>query len=213
MSTKKAETARLNGAKSRGPVTAEGKARSSKNAITHGLHSDLVVLRHESCAAFERLRESYMDDFQPATQSESDLVETMAVARWRLNRLFMTEPFMFQQKMETAEHLFRDLRAPGRGPEEKLARIFDSPQLNYSLALMMRYEGQLNRTYEKAFKHLQALKKERQSQPEPELRNEPTEPASSPSVWHPCDIRGPEISVPTPSTRPEPAQNPEQPAM
>src|SRR5437764_13824765 len=82
----KSDTARKNGAKSHGPVTPEGKACSSKNSIRHGLTAKAVMLNSESHEEFQALLDSYIDQFQPATDVERDLVQTMAITPWRLNR-------------------------------------------------------------------------------------------------------------------------------
>jgi len=82
---------RANGAKSRGPATAAGRARSSRNSIRHGLRAKTVVLPTESARDYPRdyqcLLESYIDHFQPATGVENDLLLALAAARWRLHRI------------------------------------------------------------------------------------------------------------------------------
>jgi hypothetical protein len=54
-SKRKSETARRNGAKSRGPVTEDGKRASSRNSLKHGIHSTVVVLPHEDEEAYDQL--------------------------------------------------------------------------------------------------------------------------------------------------------------
>ena len=61
---------RANGARSRGPVTAEGKRRSSRNAVSHGLLAEVVVLPGESQDAFCRLLTDYLKRFEPANEFE-----------------------------------------------------------------------------------------------------------------------------------------------
>jgi hypothetical protein len=81
-----AEASRVNGAKSRGPATAEGRERSRWNALRHGLAAEKVVVLGEEAEAFEEYRQAFYDDLQPAGAVEAALVERLAVLNWRLRR-------------------------------------------------------------------------------------------------------------------------------
>jgi hypothetical protein len=82
---------RANGAKSRGPVTLEGKRASAMNAVRHGLTAQTVVLSNESKDEFETLLSEYTEKFQPQDRFEADLVQEMAVAKWRQQRVWSME--------------------------------------------------------------------------------------------------------------------------
>lgn len=85
---------RRNGALSRGPVTVFGKMTSRRNAIKLGLFSsvlppiDTVAHRHKD---FRQLVENLTDDFQPATQVEQLLVESLALNTMRLRTIFLMD--------------------------------------------------------------------------------------------------------------------------
>ena len=86
----RAESARVNGAKSRGPKTPEGKARSSRNALRHGLLSKrLSPLQSDSGERvdYEHHLRGLIREFSPATATELNLVETLARDWVRLGRL------------------------------------------------------------------------------------------------------------------------------
>src|SRR6185295_19437952 len=100
-SRNKSETARANGAKSRGPVTPEGRALSSRNSLRHGLAAQSpglpavnVVLTTESREDFQTLLDSYLHQFAPQTGLETELVHAMAAARWRLRRIAAIETML-----------------------------------------------------------------------------------------------------------------------
>ena len=82
------EQARINGAKSRGPITPEGKAKSSANALKHGFAATVNnVLAVEDQADFQlhlaRIRASYA----PKNYMEETLVDQLASIGWRQARL------------------------------------------------------------------------------------------------------------------------------
>jgi hypothetical protein len=152
----KSETARINGAKSHGPVTPEGKARSSANSRRHGLTAS-VVLQAESDDDLQLLLADFMDQFHPQTAVETDLVEAMATARWRLRRLLAIETHLFDLEMLRRRDEIDDAFT-GMDPEDRLAFAFQKlADTGNSLALLIRYEGSLNRSFDKAFKQLQQL--------------------------------------------------------
>src|ERR1022692_2896274 len=86
-SEKQIQASRINGARSRGPVTAQGKRNSSRNSLRHGFYIPDSSLEQNPPTAFVALRADYMLQFQPQTPREIHLVHVMAVARWRMLRV------------------------------------------------------------------------------------------------------------------------------
>lgn len=79
-----AQTARANGAKSRGPVTAEGKARSAENARKHGLNARTFKLdSEEDQRAFAELEAELIETYIAVTPVQKRQATEMAIAMWR----------------------------------------------------------------------------------------------------------------------------------
>jgi len=82
---------RINGARSKGPVTTEGKARVAQNGAKHGIYSQLVVLHNEDHSLYLASREAHLAEWSPATETEHNLVIDIVDARWRLRRFSTLE--------------------------------------------------------------------------------------------------------------------------
>src|ERR1700677_2354279 len=93
-----AEGKRASAANSTGPVTPEGKAWSSQNATRHGLLSDSMVLHGESDARFCALLNTLENELQPEPGIESIQTDVMAVAHWRRMRLWSLEKALYMQE-------------------------------------------------------------------------------------------------------------------
>ena len=187
----KSETARINGAKSQGPVTEEGKARSSANSRKHGLTSAHLILPGESKEDFELLLADYRDQFQPQSAVEADLVEQMAISRWRLCRLFGIETRQIELEMLERKKYFDDYH-PNMNASDRVAWAFKNLSNNGStLTVILRYETTINRSYNKALTQLQQLQANRpvgsfgnpnkdSPQSEPPPPHSPHQPLNSP---------------------------------
>jgi hypothetical protein len=77
---------RANGARSTGPTTPEGKRRSSKNAVRHGLRSEPPVLPGERAEDWAEHRAGILRSLAPAGTLEQCLADRVALCLWRLRR-------------------------------------------------------------------------------------------------------------------------------
>jgi len=93
------EISRINGNKSKGPKTIEGKLISSKNAVKHGIFSALTVIPNvESEELWKRHRTAFVDDLKPVGALEEMFVERIALLTWRLNRVARYEREMIHSE-------------------------------------------------------------------------------------------------------------------
>jgi hypothetical protein len=113
---------RANARKSTGPKSPEGKRISSKNAALTNRVSGTIVLKGESLRRFHDLAAALTAQFQPRYSAETYLVQAMAVARWRLLRMwgiqtagFESEMAAARQKPGASDQRYRIIGGWGRG--------------------------------------------------------------------------------------------------
>ena len=150
-SQRRIDSSRANGAKSRGPVTAEGKRKSSQNSARHGLLAQCIVLEDEVPERFHELLADLIREHNPQTETQLGLVETMAMARWRVMRLWAIEREVIEEEI--------DRTPPGEnGPAARAGLAFRTLADNGRvLDLLNRYESRLDRQYARALNLLMKL--------------------------------------------------------
>jgi len=88
---KKLTANRANAKKSTGPRTAAGKKRCSKNATTHGIFCNDLVLPGEDAKLFESFRHAVLLKLSPQDIVELMIVDRIVIAQWKLRRLNAVE--------------------------------------------------------------------------------------------------------------------------
>jgi hypothetical protein len=141
-----------------------------------GLSGALTVLRHEDQDEFDLLLARFREEFAPANQHESFLVEQMAQSRWRLSRA---------SRLETAI-LDRMIESELEGDRDIVAQLFAGA--DRTLANIQRYAAAAERSYYRAHTELLRSRRiqneansaatRRNTKPAPpKLQNEPNPPA------------------------------------
>ncbi len=94
-----------------GPRTPEGKERSRRNALKHGLTGAGVVLPEDLDEEFRRRAEQLADTLRPADEVERKLVERAALADVRLQRCREAETAQVAARVRAAEREWEQKRA------------------------------------------------------------------------------------------------------
>ena len=166
------EASRRNGARSRGPVTEEGKARASRNALKHGLTAmHHLVLEDEAPSELEEMTARLMAEVAPMSEIEARIARRLAIAFWKGERAERIEVALFDAAPK--------LRPPQAGYQWEQAdplTTFDLKRFN----AVRGYQAQQGREISRCLKELRQLRKEALAEctdePEDMLENEPGSP-------------------------------------
>ncbi|WP_426527668.1 hypothetical protein [Bradyrhizobium sp. McL0615] len=93
---------RRNAQKSTGPKTQDGKARSSQNAVRHGLTAETVIGPLEDPADYQAFEQAVTTAYDAETAVERELVLRLASLLWRLRRATSVETGLLQIQCETS---------------------------------------------------------------------------------------------------------------
>jgi hypothetical protein len=100
------EANRRNALRSTGPRTKEGKRRSRRNAVRHGLCAETVVETLEDIEDYSAFEAAVIADYDAQTAVERELVLRLASLLWRLRRATSIETDLLRIQAE----ILRDRR-------------------------------------------------------------------------------------------------------
>src|SRR3954463_11422716 len=104
---------RRNARRSTGPTTAEGKLRSRRNAVRHGLTAETVIGALEDAEDYRAFEAAVIADYDAQSAVERELVLRLASLLWRIRRATTMETGLFEIQ---ATHLlnFQKTRESGQ---------------------------------------------------------------------------------------------------
>ena len=159
-SAKQIAANRRNAKRSTGPRTAAGKARSSRNAVRHGLRSSGLIPDAAEAADYDVWAAELVADLRPVGPLETGLARQVALALWRLQKSGAAEAAMLATAAEEIA-----VQAPGDGTNGHVRLLVE----NRSFVNMPRYETALARAFDRALGDFNNAVRDRQRGHVPEL--------------------------------------------
>ena len=148
---------RANAQHSTGPRTPEGKARSARDALCHGLSSHTAVLFSEDGSVYQHHCRQFFDEYCPQTPTETQLTQELADTAWRLNRI----PALEAELLDRATHPV----------SEEAAIAFDIVDAHRALATLGLHGARLSRQFQKTLQQLREIQADRLARRERNLKD------------------------------------------
>ncbi|HEX4232125.1 MAG TPA: hypothetical protein VHZ07_25890 [Bryobacteraceae bacterium] len=146
---------------STGPKSAEGKAKSSLNAVSTGLTGRTVLLPGDEAKAFSDHMANFFVRLDPRTSEEEEIVQDLAHTKWRLNRVPQLEEDLYALGSVAFANLFEDQ------PEEILPGLIRAHTfVTYGKRFDNLYlqESRLTRRYQNLMRQLCDIRLKRQAE-------------------------------------------------
>jgi hypothetical protein len=159
---------RANAQHSTGPKTRAGKNKSSLNALRHGLTGQIVVMPSEDLRAYQLHLESFIAEYHPEGATEANLVQALADASWRLNRVAALETNLLT--LGLAGELDRFTQSPQQ-IQNALSTAAALESQSKALANLSMHSQRLSRQFERTVAQLRELQKTRHAQQKKDLEN------------------------------------------
>ena len=99
-SSRQIEANRGNALRSTGPKSENGKRRSRRNAVRHGLTAETVVVALEDIEDYQAFEAAVIADYDARTAVERELVLRLASLLWRIRRATAIETDLLQIQAE-----------------------------------------------------------------------------------------------------------------
>ena len=157
----RARISRENGAKSKGPKTEAGKAKTAANAVKTGEHVEKLtqflpphqaVLCNEDRPQYYRMLKQFIEIYHPANQIALAAVRDIAIAQWQIERLHACVTVQWNLALidntarpSTLAPELAEIQAMGRATEELIGGKGIVHKLNREIAQLQMSIARLER--------------------------------------------------------------------